>query len=138
MNDQMIRLLRARAATTELWLQVSGASMQPTIDDPASVRVVVSEVPRAGEIWAFVARDGSLVVHRCLRDFGDGRFGFRGDGVGIDDDPVRAEQLIGRVAELRDARGARPARRSMGRVGAARVRRIGRFLRRFTRRLLGR
>jgi hypothetical protein len=134
MTDPIVRLLRDRAATSELWLDVSGPSMRPTIDGPASVRVVESSTPRVGEIWAFVARDGSVVVHRCLRNFGNGWFGFRGDGVAFDDDPVRAEQLIGRIAELRDGRGAREPHRSMWRVGVAQFRRVGKF----THRLRGR
>jgi hypothetical protein len=130
MNDQMIRLLRDRAATTDLWLDVSGSSMHPTIGDPGSVRIVVADAPRVGEIWAFVARDGSLVVHRCLRNHGNGWFGFRGDGLTHDDDPVRSEQLVGRIAELRDRRGSRAPRRSMRRVAAAQLRRVGKFTQR--------
>lgn len=60
--------------------------------------------PRVGEIWAFCADDGGVVVHRSL---GRGRHGYRfqGDGRLDPDPPVPPHRIIGRVREVRHSGG---------------------------------
>lgn len=122
--DTVARVLRRRAGTSELWVEVTGPSMAPTIEGSASVRLVPAPRPRLGEVWAFVADDASVVVHRHLWRYRSGHLGFRGDGVGFDDPPVEERHLVGRVVTVRDSHGERRIRRSPWRILAAQLRRV--------------
>lgn len=102
-------VLRRRARTNGLWIDVDGTSMAPTIRPPARVLVVAAEHPRPGEIWAFVDDDGAVVVHRYLRRRRTGSLLLRGDGMHADDGFVVASHLVGRVARIEDVRGTRGA-----------------------------
>ncbi len=126
MNDPHANVLRQRARTTDLWLDVSGPSMGPALVPPAQVLVRVPDRPRPGQVWAFVERDGSIVVHRCLRRYRSGWYGFRGDAVAADDLPVGPQRLIGRAVAVRDRSGERSVASSYLPVLRAQVRRIRR------------
>lgn len=92
-------LLRARAAT-DLWINVAGGSMAPRLVPPARVRVAAAtRRPRVGEVWAFVADDRTVVVHRSIGHRGD-RAAFVGDANRVRDALVRPEQLIGRAVAV--------------------------------------
>jgi len=137
--DAVARLLRARVVAGELWLAVDGRSMWPTIRPPATVLLVASSSPRRGEVWAFVAGDEAIVVHRCERRAGTGHV-FRGDAMAGADPWVPVERLVGRVATVVDVRGRRslgPADRArgMGRSAVQRGRKwVGRLMVRLGRR----
>ncbi len=127
--EAIASLLRKRLDGGDLWVEARGESMRPTLDESARVRIRRSGRPRPGEVWAFVGSDGSIVVHRCLRRFDAGYYGFRGDGISIDDAPVASTRLIGRVSEAQDSRGTRRVKRSTARVVHAQLRRVGKFTR---------
>lgn len=95
-------LLRAAARAGDLWLPVSGMSMGGSIRSGSRVRVVPAHRPRRGEIWAFCGESGAVVVHRFRRCRND-RYLFRGDALPVDDHPVAAERLVGRVVEVERA-----------------------------------
>jgi len=110
-SDVVAAVLRQRLERGELWIDVAGDSMRPGLIAPARVRLRAGGTPRLGEVWAFAADDGSIVVHRCLAHLRDGTSGFRGDSAGVDDPSVHGERLIGRVVAGRDGRGPRRVRR---------------------------
>ncbi len=127
------KVLRGRIGTEGLWIEVVGDSMRPTLVPPAKVLVVGAARPRGGEVWAYVDRHGSIVVHRYLRRHRDGSLAFRGDGVDHEDGWVTPFQLIGRV--LRATRSGRespvsrrfaPVARSFGGAAARRLARLRR------------
>ena len=99
-------LLRRRVAVEPVWLPVRGGSMHPTLRDGWDVLVTPAARPRRGEVWAFYNPDGVLVVHRCRRST-EGGYLFAGDSYLVADPPAVDEQLIGRVAAVRDARRER-------------------------------
>lgn len=102
--DAVATLLRRRVEHAEIELRVSGASMTGDIASGSTATVVHAARPRVGEIWAFVADDGGVVVHR-VRDH-DGRMvTARGTGNRYDDDPVPVSRLVGRVVAARDGDG---------------------------------
>lgn len=102
--DAVAALLRGRAEHAAIELPVSGDSMAGDIDSGSTATVVHAARPRVGEIWAFVADDGGIVVHR-IREH-DGRMVTgRGTGNRYDDDPVPVSRLVGRVVAARDADG---------------------------------
>src|SRR5439155_10635867 len=92
-------LFRRRAASTPLWLEVSGSSMGKTLQSGSRVLIVPSPRPRWGEIWAFYDRNGRLVVHRSRGPRGS-EWLFQGDAVEVADPPVPDTMLIGRVATV--------------------------------------
>lgn len=111
-------LLRERASTAGgLELRAEGSSMAPTIDDGTSLLVEGRQRPRPGEVWAFVADDGRIVVHRHWRRGAVGH-AFRGDANDHADPPVRPDQLIGRI-DL----GRRDRLRGLGRLTIQALRR---------------
>ena len=91
-------LLRRRAATEPIWIEVSGMSMGRRLPGER-VLVAAGRNPRPGEVWAFVDDDGHVVVHRLNRHVG-GRSWLQGDANPSSDVPVRADRLIGRVASV--------------------------------------
>jgi hypothetical protein len=99
-------LLRSSLPPEGRWLDVSGSSMFPTIEPPGRVLVRAAAQPRPGEVWAFIGRNGELLVHRHVRQRRGGHL-FRGDNRQHDDAPVEAAQLVGRVLAVHDRRGDR-------------------------------
>ncbi len=93
--------LRHGATIRPIWVQVSGASMGRAIRGGAEVLVTAADAPRRGEVWAFRAREGHLVVHRFLGARGD-QLWFKGDANSRTDVPVTADDLVGRVVAWRD------------------------------------
>jgi hypothetical protein len=55
--------------------------------------------PRRGEIWAFCKASGGIVVHRFRRRI-HGWYNFQGDAVWRSDDPVRRDQVVGRIVAV--------------------------------------
>ncbi|MEM9467881.1 MAG: hypothetical protein AAGA90_21085 [Actinomycetota bacterium] len=133
--DVTARLLRGRLADGPLDLPVSGASMRGVIDSGATVEVRAGGTPRIGEIWAFTADGGDVVVHRVRHVRSDGIVG-RGAGNRTDDPPVGHDRLIGLVTAARhDGRTRRFGRvdRIQAAVGFS-LRAIARRVRRATER----
>jgi hypothetical protein len=97
------RLLRERARSEPLWLDVSGRSMGRSIPDGTRVRVEAAASPRRGEVWAWCNEAGEIVVHRS-RGVGTRGHRFQGDAVVRADPPVADARLIGRVVELAPGR----------------------------------
>ncbi|MEX1007825.1 MAG: S24/S26 family peptidase [Acidimicrobiia bacterium] len=93
-------VLRRRASAGTMWFRVDGVSMGRSIPWGSEVLVVPAERPRVGEVWAFCTANGELVVHRHRRPI-RGAYVFQGDAKASPDDPVRADQLIGRVVAVR-------------------------------------
>jgi hypothetical protein len=110
-------ILRRGAAATPMAIDVKGSSMATAIPDGARVLVVAGDRPRRGEVWAFVADDGTVVVHRFRRQR-DGVLWLQGDGNQRVDRPVTPEMLIGRVLAT-DVDGRR---RRLGRLDRIRGR----------------
>jgi hypothetical protein len=89
-----------------------GQSMQPTIRDGEAVTVApvrATEVSR-GDILLYGTEKG-LIAHRVLGIYGDCEadrlFILRGDSSVSADEPVRAEQVLGRVVAVeREGRGS--------------------------------
>jgi hypothetical protein len=92
-------LLRRRATDTPTWIVTSGDSMGRAIVGGERVLVAAGDVPRRGEIWAFVDEHGQLVVHR-FRSAADGLMWFCGDRNPVDDLPVPSAAVIGRVTAI--------------------------------------
>ena len=86
--------------------------MGRSIGGGAEVLVTAAKRPHVGEIWAFCKADGQLVCHRHRGNTRDGRL-FQGDARPEPDDPVRDDQLIGRVVAVRD-RGDKADVRRLG------------------------
>ncbi|MFV0317523.1 MAG: helix-turn-helix transcriptional regulator [Microthrixaceae bacterium] len=94
-------LLRQRASEGDLWVEVDGTSMEPTVTAPADALIEPAAKPRWGEVWAFVSATGELTVHRVLHQRPDRRWVLRGDGAQRTDVPVGPESLVGRVVRIR-------------------------------------
>lgn len=112
--DATARLLRERLGADGAWIEVTGASMLPTIRPPARVRVAPASTPRLGEVWAFVDDDGELLAHRYLRTVGS-RLRFKGDGNPAPDRLVARERLVGVVVEVTDPLASGAVRRRAAR-----------------------
>jgi hypothetical protein len=97
--DVKASLLRRRAATQPIWIDVSGMSMGQRLPGGARVLVAAGLNPRRGEVWAFVDDDGHVVVHR-LKRHAAGRSWLQGDANPSSDAPVPADRLIGRVTSV--------------------------------------
>ncbi len=80
--------------------------MRGAIDSDSVVTVTGGEHPRRGEVWAFVADDGRLVVHR-IRHLDADTVTPRGVGNRHDDEPLSRSRLIGRVVVGRGPAGDR-------------------------------
>lgn len=86
-------------------LTVLSGSMEPVLSpgDVVVVRPVAADDLRTGDVVTFqpVSDDPSLVTHRVVgigsTGGGDRVFTTRGDANGADDDPVTADQVMGRV-----------------------------------------
>jgi signal peptidase I len=87
-------------------LTVLSGSMEPGLSpgDVVVVRPVAAEDVRVGDVVTFqpVSDDPSLVTHRVvgvgMSGAGESTFTTRGDANGADDEPIVADQVMGRVA----------------------------------------
>jgi hypothetical protein len=113
-------LLRRRSESAGTWLVVSGPSMGRALRTGDRVRIDVHDVPRRGEIWAYVDDGGALVVHRFRSRFGD-RHWFVGDGNRRDDRPVSGSRVVGRVVEMERSGRRRRVGRTSRVVGRLRL-----------------
>ncbi len=108
--EAVAAVLRQRVQHQPLWLDVDGQSMGRTISR-GRVFVRAGTRPARGQIWAYCASDGRIVVHRVLGSrrgsAGGTRVWLRGDGNPADDPPVPMAHLIGVVVEVDDDRGRR-------------------------------
>jgi hypothetical protein len=102
--ETVARLIRRRLAAGPVEMRVSGSSMRGAIASGSTVRLVASRTPRRGEIWAFVANDNAVVVHR-VRDVDLDTITCRGVGNPVDDDPVPLDHALGRVSHATDPDG---------------------------------
>jgi hypothetical protein len=112
-------VMRKGAAGRPITIDVTGSSMGTAIPSGARVLVAAGHRPRRGEIWAFVADEGVVVVHRFRRER-DGSLWFQGDGNAGVDRPVRPEMLVGRVVAVEIGarrRRVRTLARLRGRLG---------------------
>ncbi len=100
------QLLRRRLESRALDLPVAGESMGSTIKAGSTVRVVGRDNARPGEIWAFLAPESKIVVHR-IRHVDAELFTGRGDGNARDDHTMPVELLVGRVLTSTSPSGRR-------------------------------
>ena len=128
-------LLRQRVARAPLWVTVQGPSMGKAIGGGDRVLVSRALKPRRGEIWAFVDDGGNLVVHRFRSEY-NRRHWFVGDANVVDDRPVTAVRIVGRVVEV-ESNGRRRRLGTASRI-VGRARLDLRSARRMFRRLLRR
>lgn len=94
--------LRQLAAEEPLRLAVRGDCMRPLLVDGQGVTVVGARRYRPGDVVAFAAGDGGLVVHRVIgyRSRGGRLFlQTRADASGTLDRPFDPASVIGRVVE---------------------------------------
>jgi len=128
--ESLARLLRLRAASEPLRIDVAGTSMGRTIVSGSSVWVSAATRPHWGEIWAYCNATGHIEVHRSVGRRG-GRHRFWGDGNPNADELVTDERLIGRVIAVEPpGGGSRPLNRyaQLGRACAVGLRRLPRRL----------
>ncbi|MEZ5166951.1 MAG: S24 family peptidase [Acidimicrobiales bacterium] len=102
------KLLRDRLDAGAIDLRVAGTSMGTDIPTGSIVSLTPARRPRVGEIWAFVADDTTIVVHR-LRSVDRAQVTGRGTANRVDDQPIPRDRLIGRVRASRPPTG--PPRR---------------------------
>lgn len=91
---------RAAARSGPLTLTVRGVSMAPLLADGERVQVARAAVYWPGDLVAFAAADGRLLIHRLLgyRPWAGGLAAVtRGDACPGPDAPVPLPRLIGRV-----------------------------------------
>ena len=110
--------------------------MRGVIDSGSTVEVHAGSAPRVGEIWAFTADDGTIVVHRVRRVSAD-TIVCRGTGNRFDDEPVGHQRLVGTVISVSNPAGTRRFGRG-DRIRAAAEFRVRATLRRLRRTLSGR
>jgi hypothetical protein len=104
--DAVLELWAEKRARTET--VIKGNSMAPLIRHGDTVVIKHGDVPlRVGDV-VVAKRQGSFVAHRLVHsEMEDGRERFltRGDACGGIDPPVRCEQIIGKVVEVRNSEG---------------------------------
>lgn len=103
--------------------------MLPTIEAPAEGLIGGFQRPKWGEVWAFVAPEGSVTVHRVLGRNLRGLWVMRGDGAPMTDGPVGAGSLVGPVHMLRRSGRVCGLRRSRAMAVRLHLRRISGRLR---------
>ena len=97
--ESFARLLRLRAGSEPLRIEVAGSSMGRTIVSGSSVWVSATDRPRWGQIWAFCESGETVAVHRFVGRR-DGCNRFWGDGNVSADALVDDAFLIGRVVGI--------------------------------------
>lgn len=130
---RLLRGVRELAAEGPLAVRVRGGSMAPLLRDGDRVEIAPARWPLPGDLVAFEAADGRLVVHRLL--------GYRwtagglacvtqGDAGPAPDSPVPRGRLLGRVVAPAQVLPS-PARRARALLALARwvLARVARGLR---------
>lgn len=127
--DTLARLLRRRADEGGLEVVVEGSSMGDVIASDSTVSIGSYRKARPGEVWAFVADTGRVVVHR-VRRFEEGLVVTRGAGNSIDDHPISPARLIGPVMRATAPNGSTRTFATADRVRSAVSFRVRALLRR--------
>lgn len=80
---------------------VTGSSMQPLLcrGDQVTLQPYGADLPRVGDVVAYQASGGRVVIHRVVR-VEPNQLITRGDNCPQEDPPVLLEQLLGRVTTL--------------------------------------
>lgn len=104
--DTVLELWAEKRARTES--AITGNSMAPLIRHGDTVVIQHGDVPlRIGDV-VVAKRQGAIVVHRLVHsemEEGRERFLTRGDACRDIDPPVRRDQIIGKVVEIRSSEG---------------------------------
>lgn len=99
-KEQVVRALRSLASDAPVKLRVAGECMSPLAASGALLLIARKKRYWPGDVIAFRAASGSLLLHRLIgfRPRG-GAFDLvtQGDGCSTHDAPVRGEQVIGKV-----------------------------------------
>jgi hypothetical protein len=92
--------------------------------DVITLQPLGGTVPRLGDVVAWGGPITGLRVHRVVGRASDG-WRMRGDGASAPDEPMAAEEVLGRVVEIE--RGGRSLRLGLGpvRIGIALLSRFG-------------
>ena len=105
-RDAVLELWAEKCARTES--AITGNSMAPLIRHGDTVVIEHGDVPlRIGDV-VVAKRRGAIVAHRLVHsemEEGRERFLTRGDACGVIDPPVRRDQIIGKVVEVRSSEG---------------------------------
>jgi signal peptidase I len=102
--EQVLQTLRTAARDRAVTLKVKGDSMAPRLTDGEPITVLARRHYWPGDIVAFAADGGEVVVHRVVgfRPSGSGwALVTRGDAVAATDRPVARDRVIGKLAENR-------------------------------------
>jgi hypothetical protein len=110
------RLLHRAAAASPLWIPARGRSMGWTVPSGCDVLVTPSVHPRPGELWAYCAPSGAVVVHRYRKRTRAGHV-LQGDACVRADPPIPSAVLVGRVIAVRTDGRVRPVRWTQHLVG---------------------
>ena len=86
----------------ELWLEVKGISMFPTLKNGEKVRIVAKETYQEGEIVMFCYKD-KFLVHRIVKIFKDSCF-CKGDNT-ISLERITTRDIIGKVEKYQENGG---------------------------------
>jgi len=91
----------------ELVASFRGSSMEPTVRDGAELLLRHGIAPSVGDIVAFLATGGSLVLHRVEAvSARDGSLLSRGDSLWLPDPPLRdTRAIVGVVVGVREGSG---------------------------------
>lgn len=93
----VIATLRALAGEAPLPLSVAGACMEPTLADGAAVEVEPRSFYWPGDIVAFAAADGRIVLHRAIGYRRGLALLTQADRAGAPDSAVPLDRVLGRV-----------------------------------------
>jgi hypothetical protein len=91
---------------TMLRVRVSGRSMKPFLkgEEILTIRSVASSSLRKGDLIFFKSREGCPVVHRIVKKGKNGNEGItfqtKGDALTVPDEPVRDEDILGKVCRV--------------------------------------
>ncbi|MFC5703475.1 S24/S26 family peptidase [Cohnella faecalis] len=100
--DDIRQLIRSRGS---LELPAHGKSMYPYLKEGQVCRFVPPSRLRVGEVILFVSRQGQLVGHRYHRELSPGcspSILCKGDSNRNWDEPISPEQIVGRLAAVRN------------------------------------
>lgn len=95
------------SAGQKVTLTPTGNSMEPFIHGGAdSVTLAAADKLQVGDILLVRLQSGQYVLHRLIRFSGD-QLTLRGDGNIVGEEYCRTADVIGRVVEIRSAKGRR-------------------------------